>query len=133
MFHCNKCRFYCHIKCSKLQDVFPKLQKEEIAQLECSNCVMKSKNLNELVRENCESYENIHQIMMRHNLLGFILKEIFAKMREPLKEWAQNLLEDFVNENQDFFKYDEVMLGWLNVIEIGVWLENEDEYNMTSN
>lgn len=54
---------------------------------------MKSKNLNELVRENCESYENIHQIMIRHNLLGFILKEIFSKMLEPLKERADYLLE----------------------------------------
>jgi len=71
--------------------------------------------------------------MMRHNLLGFILKEIFSKMLEPLKERADVLLEKFVNENQDFFKNDEVMLDWLNVIEIGVRLEQEDEYNMTSN
>jgi len=54
-------------------------------------------------------------------------------MLEPLKERADVLLEKFVNENQDFFKNDEVMLDWLNVIEIGVRLEQEDEYNMTSN
>lgn len=82
---------------------------------------MKSKNLNQLVRENCESYENIHQIMVRHNLLAFILKEVFGKMLEPLKDKADQILERFVNENQDsFFKTDEVMLDWLSVIELGV-------------
>jgi len=61
---------------------------------------MKSKNLNEIVWENCESYENIHQIMIRHNLLGFILKETFSKLLEPLGEAkSEILLEKFVNEN----------------------------------
>jgi len=69
--------------------------------------------------------------MIRHNLLGFILKELLGKMLEPLGERADNLLEKFVNENEDFFKYDEVMLDWLNVIELGVWLDPEDEYNIS--
>lgn len=32
-----------------------------------------------------------------------------------------------MNENQSFFKYDEVMLDWLNVIELGVRLDTDDE------
>jgi len=94
---------------------------------------MKSKNLNQLVRENCESYENIHQIMVWHNLLAFILKEVFGKMLEPLKDKADQILERFVNENQDtFFKTDEVMLDWLSVIELGVWLDPDDEYTVSN-
>jgi len=42
-------------------------------------------------------------------------------MLEPLKDKADQILERFVNENQDtFFKTDEVMLDWLSVIELGV-------------
>jgi len=49
-------------------------------------------------------------------------------MTEPLGDKADLLLERFVLENQEFFKFDEVMLDWLNVIELGVWLDPEDEF-----
>ena len=65
--------------------------------------------------------------MIRHNLLGFILKQVLGKMTEPLGDKADALLEKFVLENQYFFKYDEVMLDWLNVIELGVRLDTDDE------
>jgi hypothetical protein len=65
--------------------------------------------------------------MIRHNLLGFILKQVLGKMVAPLGDKADALLEKFVKQNESFFRHDEVMLDWLNVIELGVKIDTDDE------
>ena len=72
------------------------------------------------MRENCESYENIHNMIMRFDLLGFLLKTIFGKMLEPLGNSADLLLERFVAQNAKFFREDKYMNDWLELIELGV-------------
>jgi hypothetical protein len=36
----------------------------------CLECLLQGKSINHLIRETCESYENMHQMLARQRLLG---------------------------------------------------------------
>jgi hypothetical protein len=71
MLKCRKCGYYCHIRCSRLLPSVENEELEEIAEdFMCLECLLTGKSINHLIRETCEHYENMHQILNRHRLLA---------------------------------------------------------------
>jgi hypothetical protein len=72
MLKCKTCGFYCHIKCSRLlpqsiTELSDDLEDHELMDIDfkCLECLLAGKSINHLIRETCESYENMHQIIAR--------------------------------------------------------------------
>lgn len=76
MMKCSSCLFYSHLRCSRINpETLDELSMENdhenfINYYKCLDCLLKGKTINHLIRESCEHYENIHQIISRQKLLG---------------------------------------------------------------
>lgn len=127
MLKCNACGYYCHIRCSRLLPQSDAFESDEENQedFKCLECLLTGKSINHLIRETCENYENIHQILARHRLLSYLCGEILNEYF-PIPEKAPLFIKAFIQQNQDFFKHDPEINDWLSLLETGVCYQSEE-------
>jgi hypothetical protein len=75
MLKCKACGYYCHVKCSRLLPT-DNLEDEDVDDFKCLECLLTGKSINHLIRETCENYENIHNIIHRQKLLAQLCTQI---------------------------------------------------------
>lgn len=72
MLKCKTCGYYCHIRCSRLlppaiteESEGEELEGEDLLEVDfkCLECLLQGKSINHLIKETCESYENMHNII----------------------------------------------------------------------
>ncbi len=121
MLKCNTCGYYCHVKCSRLLPPTSENDDDDPKDFKCLECLLTGKSINHLIRETCEHYENMHQILARQKLLSHLCNQILINyFPEAHKEKAPLFLKAFIEQNKDFFQYDQVILDWLSLLETGV-------------
>jgi hypothetical protein len=72
MLKCNTCGYYCHVKCSRLLPPTSENDDDDPKDFKCLECLLTGKSINHLIRETCEHYENMHQILARQKLLSHL-------------------------------------------------------------
>ena len=109
----------------------PENQMRSLEQVfKCFECLVSKKSINFLILESCLHYENIHQIIQRQKLLGDICVEVLANyFPSKYKDKVPIFMTKFIVQNQDFFKKDEAIISWLNLIQTEVYFE-PDDYEM---
>mmetsp|Transcript_30220 Transcript_30220/g.29525 ORF Transcript_30220/g.29525 Transcript_30220/m.29525 type:complete len:227 (+) Transcript_30220:2928-3608(+) len=133
MLRCSECNFYSHLRCSRVSvEAIEELSREMGGQVEdiektykCLSCLLSGKTINHLIRESCEHYENIHQIISRQKLLAQICSEILNKYF-PIQEKAPLFINKFVDQNQEFFRKDPTINEWLMILETNVCFDLEE-------
>jgi hypothetical protein len=83
--------------------------------------------VNFLILESCLHYEYIHNLIQRQKLLGDICIEILGNyFPEKFREKAPIFIEKFISRNQEFFKYDESIVKWVELMETEVNFDSQD-------
>lgn len=76
MLKCKACGYYCHVKCSRLLPSENIGEEEDPEDFKCLECLLTGKSINHLIRETCEHYENVHNIIHRQKLLAQLCSQI---------------------------------------------------------
>ena len=108
MLKCKACGYYCHVKCSRLLPGEGVGEDEDSEDFKCLECLLTGKSINHLIRETCEHYENMHNIIHRQRLLAQLCTQILSEYF-PIPDKAPLFIKAFIEQNQDFFKFDEVL------------------------
>ena len=79
----------------------------------------------------------MHQIINRHRLLSQLLTDLLSPYF-PMQDKAPLFIKAFIDQNQDLFRSDPVILDWLSLLETGVTYvqlspEEESTNNATAN
>ena len=129
MLKCITCGYYCHVKCSRLLPNDGVSEDDESEDFKCLECLLTGKSINHLIRETCEHYENMHNIIHRQRILAQLCSQILQEYF-PIPEKAPLFIKAFIEQNQEFFKMDPVIQDWLSLLETGVsFLPDESTAN----
>ena len=84
----------------------------------CLDCMMKGKSVNFLILESCLHYENIHSLIMRQQFISDICIEILCNyFPEQFRMKAPKFIQKFITQNQEFFRSDDVIVKWIELME----------------
>ena len=83
--------------------------------------MLKGKSINFLILESCLHYQNIHILIERQKLLIEICVEILSNyFPELFRNKAPKFIQKFIVQNQTFFRNDEVLVKWLELMQTEV-------------
>ena len=77
--------------------------------------------------ESCLHYENIHNMVLKHKLLGEVCLEVLAGyFPQRYREKAPVFLERFILQNHEFFTKDQVIGQWIEMLFTDVQIDPND-------